>query len=245
MFLEDEVGKLATVFNRMLDRLQHSFDSERQFTSDASHELRTPTSVILAQTDYILEKDRPAEEYKEALEVVQKQGRKMNTLIADMLDYTRMDQGAERYPFETVDLSALTAETADQMALLGTRGIQLTSDVDDGVMVNGNALLLSRLLQNLISNAYRYGKDDGHIAVSLKQGPGDVQLAVSDDGIGIPTAEQIRIFDRFYRADSSRSTEGTGLGLSMVKRIAELHGATLELESEEGVGSTFRVFFKK
>ena len=169
----------------------------------------------------------------------------MNTLIADMLDYTRMDQGAERYPFETVDLSALTAETADQMALLGTRGIQLTSDVDDGVMVNGNALLLSRLLQNLISNAYRYGKDDGHIAVSLKQGPDDVQLAVSDDGIGIPTAEQIRIFDRFYRADSSRSTEGTGLGLSMVKRIAELHGATLELESEEGVGSTFRVFFKK
>ncbi|MBQ1529339.1 MAG: HAMP domain-containing protein, partial [Clostridia bacterium] len=83
---KDEVGKLATVFNRMLDRLQHSFDSERQFTSDASHELRTPTSVILAQTDYILEKDRPAEEYKEALEVVQKQGRKMNTLIADMLD---------------------------------------------------------------------------------------------------------------------------------------------------------------
>lgn len=241
----DEVGKLATVFNRMLDRLQHSFDSERQFTSDASHELRTPTSVILAQTDYILEKDRPAEDYKEALEVVQKQGRKMNTLIADMLDYTRMDQGAERYPFETVDLSALTAETADQMALLGTRGIQLTSDVDDGVMVNGNALLLSRMLQNLISNAYRYGKDNGHIAVSLKQGPGDVQLAVSDDGIGIPTAEQIRIFDRFYRADSSRSTEGTGLGLSMVKRIAELHGATLELESEEGVGSTFRVYFKK
>lgn len=242
---DDEIGRLARVFNRMLDRLEHSFETERQFTSDASHELRTPTAVILTQSDYILEKDRPPDEYKEALQVIQKQGNRMNVLIADMLDYTRMEQSAERYPFEPVDLTELVRETAGQMALLETNGITLEVDADDGVTVPGNPLLLSRLLQNLISNAYRYGNPDGHIAVTLKETDPAVVLSVADDGIGISKEEQEKIFDRFYRADSSRSIQGTGLGLPMVKRIAELHGATLELDSEPGNGSTFRILFEK
>lgn len=242
---DDEIGRLARVFNRMLDRLEHSFETERQFTSDASHELRTPTAVILTQSDYILEKDRTPDEYKEALQVIQKQGNRMNVLIADMLDYTRMEQSAERYPFGPVDLTELVRETAGQMALLETNGITLEVDADDGVTVPGNPLLLSRLLQNLISNAYRYGNPDGHIAVTLKETDPAVVLSVADDGIGISKEEQEKIFDRFYRADSSRSIQGTGLGLPMVKRIAELHGATLELDSEPGNGSTFRILFEK
>lgn len=240
---DDEVGRLAKAFNRMMDRLEHSYETERQFTSDASHELRTPASVILAQTDYILEKDRPAEEYKEALEVVQRQGSRMNTLIGDMLDYTRIEQSAERYPFEPVDLSELVSETAGQMAMLRTNGITLHSDIDGDVSLQGNPLLLSRLLQNLISNAYRYGKENGRIDVSLKTENGHPVLAVSDDGVGIAKEEQEKIFERFYRSDASRTVQGTGLGLSMVKRIAELHGANVELESEEGAGSTFRIIF--
>lgn len=240
---DDEVGRLAKAFNRMMDRLEHSYESERQFTSDASHELRTPTSVILAQTDYTLEKDRTPEEYKEALEVVQKQGNRMNTLIGDMLDYTRMEQSAERYPFDTVDLSELVSETAGQMAMLRTNGITLHQDIAGDVSLKGNPLLLSRLLQNLISNAYRYGRENGRIDVSLKEENGHAVLTVADDGIGIAKAEQEKIFDRFYRSDASRTVQGTGLGLSMVKRIAEMHGARVELESEEGAGSIFRIVF--
>ncbi len=239
----DEVGRLAKVFNKMLDRLERSFETERRFTSDASHELRTPTAVILAEADYTLEKERSAEEYIEAMEVVQKQGNRMKDLISDMLDYTRMEQSSERYPMETLDLSDLVRETAGQMALLKTNGITLREEIEDGIQISGNRMLISRMLQNLISNAYRYGKENGHIDVSLKKDGEQIVLSVSDDGIGIAEEEQEKIFDRFYRSDTSRSIQGTGLGLSMVKKIAELHGAKIGLESKIDQGSTFRIIF--
>lgn len=254
----DEVGKLAGAFNRMLDRLENSFETEQRFTSDASHELRTPTSVILAQTEYTLGNKRSPEEYVEALEVIRRQGKRMNSLISDMLDYTRMAQSPERYKHEQVDLSGLVLETAKQMELIGSRGISLRAQVQQGLTVNGNGMLLARLLQNLIGNAYRYGRENGHVLVSLtgegsadcgaeglpaaSKGPGII-LAVTDDGIGISQEDLPKIFDRFYRSDSSRSVQGTGLGLSMVKKIAELHGADVEVISEPDKGSTFRIFF--
>ncbi len=241
----DEVGRLARVFNQMLDRLERSFAAERQFTSDASHELRTPTSVILAQSEYILEKERSPQEYREAMEVVQKQGRRMRVLISDMLDYTRMEQGTERYVMESLDLSRIVSETATQMAMIETNGISLTAQIERGLTVRGSELLLSRLLQNLIGNAYRYGTENGQITVTLKSEAAGVVLAVTDDGIGIAAEEQVKIFDRFYRSDASRSVPGTGLGLSMVKRITELHGAQIEVQSEIGKGSTFRIIFPK
>ena len=239
----DEVGLLAQAFNRMLDRLEYSFETEQRFTSDASHELRTPVSVIIAQSEYTLEKERPPEEYVEALEVIQKQGKRMNALISDMLEYTRMEQGSERYTFETLDLSQLVTETAEQMAITGGKGISLSVPVQDGLMVSGNKMLLSRLIQNLISNAYRYGKENGHVTVSLSGDDDRIVLSVSDDGIGIPKEEQKKIFERFYRSDASRSVPGTGLGLSIVKKIADLHGADVEVESEPEKGSDFRIIF--
>ena len=114
------------------------------------------SSLILAEAEYALEKDRTNEDYKESLQVIKKQGDRMNTLITDMLDYTRMDQGAEKYPFEEVDLSEITAEISEQMALLKTKDICLETRIEPGIRMQGNKLLLSRLLQNLISNAYRY-----------------------------------------------------------------------------------------
>ena len=239
----DEVGRLARVFNRMLDRLEQAFEAERRFTSDASHELRTPTSVILAQSEYSLERERTTEEYVEALRVIRKQGRRMSALIGDMLDYTRLDQRAGQYPMEPLDLSQLSAETAEQLALLGEKGIALRCEIEPGLCVSGNRMLLSRLLQNLISNAYRYGREQGHILVSLRREAGSCLLSVTDDGVGIAPEEQEKIFDRFYRSDASRTVRGTGLGLSMVKRIVEQHGATISVESEPGRGSSFRVSF--
>ena len=241
----DEVGQLADTFNQMMEKLEESFERERRFTSDASHELRTPTSVILAQTEYTLEKERSAGEYKEALEVVERQGRRMSALIGDMLDFSRMDLSADRYPMEELDFSALVEETAGSLQPVGASRVRYRVAVEDGICVEGHAGLLSRLLQNLVSNAYRYGKEDGMIEVTLQKLAGEPVLSVRDDGPGIPPEEQEKIFERFYRSDASRSQEGTGLGLSLVKKIAELHGAQVALESEVGRGSCFKIIFKK
>lgn len=244
----DEIGRLATVFNHMLERLDQSFDAERRFTSDASHELRTPTSVILAQCEYTLEKPRTPEDYEEALRVVQKQGQRMASLVGDMLDYTRMEQRPEQYGFDSLDLSEVVSETAEQMSLLGTSGITLTREITPGAEIFGSRILISRLVQNLISNAYQYGRPNGHIVVRLNteedsRGGLRAVLSVRDDGIGIAKDELEKIFDRFYRSDASRSIQGTGLGLSMVKKIAELHGADIRVESVPDLGSVFRVDF--
>ena len=173
--------------------------------------------------------------------MVAKQSQRMDDLVTDMLDYTRMDKGIERYPFSPVDLSPLVDEISGQMALVKTNGIDLSYAVEPNIWVEGNELLLSRLLQNLISNAYRYGKENGSILLSLKKDGDSCRLSVKDDGIGIPREEQEKIFDRFYRTDSSRTVKGTGLGLSMVKRITELHGGEIVLSSTPGEGSDFTI----
>lgn len=232
----DELHQLADRFNEMFSRLEASFDAQRQFTSDASHELRTPAAVILAQCELSLERQRTPEEYEDALVVIQRQGRKMNRLIGDMLDFTRLEQQSESYTRERVDLSELVSDLCGDMALIGERGIRLEYITQQPqLMVYGNKGLLGRLLTNLISNAYRYGKDNGHIWVSLQTAEnGRIILTVTDDGIGIPKEEQEKIFQRFYQADRSRTGAGIGLGLSMAREIARFHGGMLTVESGNG-----------
>ena len=238
----NEFTRLAGTFNQMLQRLEGSFQAEERFSSDASHELRTPMSVIMAQCELSLEEPQSAAEYVEALEVIQRQGRKMTKLINDMLDFTRLEMHAERYPLEATDLSGLTESICADMALIRDQDIALTWEVEPGITVRGNRDLLSRMLTNLISNAYRYGKPGGHIRVSLGRTGGGIELAVADDGIGIAPEEQEKIFRRFYQSDRSRSGAGTGLGLSMVQEIARFHGGEIRLESALGQGSTFTFF---
>lgn len=239
---DDELHQLARNFNLMFERLDHAFQTEQQFTSDASHELRTPMSVIMAQCELSLEEPQTNEEYEEALEVIQRQGRKMTKLINDMLDFTRLEMHAERYPLEATDLSGLTESICADMALIRDQDIELTWDVTPGVTIRGNRDLLSRMLTNLLSNAYRYGRPGGHIAVTLRRTCDGMELAVADDGIGIDPAEQEKIFRRFYQSDTSRSGAGTGLGLSMVQEIARFHGGEIRLTSALGEGSTFTFF---
>ena len=160
----------------------------------------------------------------------------MSRLIGDMLDFMRLELRADAYPKSRLDFSALTEEICSDMALIREKGISLQKEIQKGIFVMGNEELLTRLLINLIGNAYRYGRD---IHVVLERGKEGAALRVQDDGIGIAKQDQQKIFRRFYQAEPSRAGMGSGLGLCMVWEIARLHGGQIHVESELGVGSVF------
>lgn len=238
---KDELHELAESFNTMFEKLDSSLETERRFISDASHELRTPMSVISAQCEIALEVPQSREDYEEALTVIYRQSQKMNRLINGMLDFTRLEMNAERYTMEELDLSELVRDTCTDMALIRDKNISLTSNVEEGIYTLGNRELLTRALTNLISNAYRYGRENGRIHVSLAANAPYIYLTVSDNGVGIKTEDLDKIFGRFFQADSSRSGDGLGLGLSMAKEIASFHGGDITVESAWDVGSIFTI----
>ena len=241
----DELHRLAESFNEMIGRLDAAFEAERQFTSDASHELRTPMSVIMAQCEYSLDETRTQEEYQNALGVIKRQGRKMSRLINDMLDFVRLERHSGCYAMEKTNLSELVSSVCQDMALIGEKGIKLSCIQGDNITACVCPELINRLLTNIISNAYRYGNENGSIKVELSEDENCIRLSVADDGIGISEDEQELIFNRFYQSDSSRSGVGTGLGLTMVKEIASLHGGSVEVNSELGKGSVFTFVLPK
>ncbi len=236
---EDELHQLANTFDRMFDRLESSFKAEQQFASDASHELRTPVTVILSECEYTLEEPREAEEYIEALKVIRRQGGKMADLIEELLEFTRLEQNAGHIPMEELDLTELCEAVCGDMQQILERGITLERELCPGIRIKGNAALLSRLLVNLITNAVRYGRENGRIWVKLEEDKDRVCLTVEDDGIGIAREQQEKIWNRFYQADPSRGGRGAGLGLAMVKSIAALHGGEVSVKSSPGRGSVF------
>ncbi len=231
-----ETDTLINSFNGMLERLEGSFERERRFNSDISHELRTPVSVILSASELALEETDEAQ-YIESLEIINRQGEKMRKMINEMLELSRLGSGTPE--FRATDFSTLVRNVCDDFKLIEKKGITLDYGVEDGINVLGNAGLLSRLCENLISNAYSYGKENGSIRVSLKSENGFAVLSVKDDGVGISPQDKDKIFNAFYRADSSRSDEGFGLGLNFVKTIAVLHGGEVNVNSIVGVGSEF------
>lgn len=237
----DELSELGRTFNAMFDRVEENFEAEQRFTSNASHELRTPVAVIMAQCEYALEEEQGAGELREALLSVQKQGYRMSHLIETLLVFTRIEQSTEKYPVSVTDLSELTRSVCEDFQLIADRGITVTCDCAEGVRARVNRELYLLLLNNLMTNAIRYGRENGTAEVTLWQEDEAVLLRVRDDGIGISEAERDKIWERFYRSDQSRSSRGLGLGLPLVKQIAEYHGGSVRVESREGEGSSFTV----
>lgn len=240
----DELYQLAQTFNKMFDRLQTNFEAERQFTSDASHELRTPVTIILAQCEYAFENASGEEELYEAIGTVQKHGYRMAHLIESLLSFTRMEQNTETQVYDEVDISELVSSICKDHGTISEKGITLFTDIVPGILMLAERQMFSRMITNLIQNAYRYGKENGAIYVCLKEIAGSIVLSVADDGIGIAAEDLPKIWKRFYRADKSRSgSPGLGLGLAMVKQIAEYHGGNVRVQSTLGEGSTFSVIF--
>ncbi len=234
----NEFSRLAGTFDQLFERLERAFESEKQFTADASHELRTPVSIIKGACEYARKYDETPEERQETLEMIERQASKMSELISQLLSMTRLDQGVESANMAAVDLSNLVCETLTGQDFDSTR---LTINADKPVWVAGDASLLSVLVKNLVTNAFKYGKPEGHVWVTTAQRGGEATVSVRDDGIGIPPEQQEKIWQRFYQVDPSRSgvSGGVGLGLAMVRQIAELHGGHMTLESVPELGSVF------
>ena len=236
---KDEIYSLAATFNGMFDSLQQSFEKEKRFTSDVSHELRTPLSVIISQSDYALDD----EEYRErALQVINREAKRMASLVNRLLTLARSDAGRLKPEREKVDFSDMCETVAwQQESIAAEKNIRMETDIEKGIFVTGDETMLIRILLNLMDNAIKYGREGGHVRLSLHEDGAVARCAVEDDGIGIRAEDMKRIWERFFRVEGSRSEEGSGLGLSMVEAMVKAHGGEISAESVYGQGSRFTV----
>ena len=244
----DEIYVLGKTFDEMLGELESVFRREQQFTSDASHELRTPVSVILAQCDAMLaEENAFTEEQRSQLVLIQRKAKGMADMISQLLFLSRADQGRQPLHKEWVNVSELTEMIAEEQQILADadgRGIQVETEITPDIWMEVDETFYIRMLVNLLSNALRYSDRNGKIEVILGKNGDEITGSVRDHGKGIPADALAHIWERFYQADDSRTEEShAGLGLSMVKWIAEAHGGSVSVESTEGEGSVFSFRF--
>ena len=240
-----EIRLLASSFDNMLDRLEDAFRKERQFTDDASHELRTPVALIRSEAEYMLMLCRDKALCEEIDEIINQCDR-MTGMLNQLLTLARSDSGRYEAKFEYLNLSQLCDVLCSSMeGSADEKGLTLTKHITENLYIEADESLVMRALSNLISNALKYTDKGGCVDVSLEDGGSDVILRVCDTGTGISAGDLPHIFDRFYQADPSRSGGGSGLGLSIVSWICSVHKTTCTVESTEGKGSVFSVKFHK
>ena len=241
----DEIAYLAQTFDEMLEELEKVFQREKQFTSDVSHELRTPVSVILAQCEECLSDESFNEQQHKQVELIQKKARTVAELISHLLMLSRADQGKVELHPEHVNVSELLEMIVEEQQILAKeRDMTIQARIEPGLYAELDETLYIRMMDNLFSNAIAYGREGGIIEVTLKKEKEGVCGRVTDDGIGISGEHLAHIWERFYRIDVSRTGGNhSGLGLSMVKWIVEIHGGKIEVESTPGEGSTFTYVF--
>lgn len=242
---KDELYDLSETLNDMMERLENAFLAEKEFSSDVSHELKTPISVILAECEYTLQENRSTAEYKESLETIQKQCKRTMSLIQQLLQISRTINRADVIEPEHFDLSILCESIVSELSLMAEEeGVALQCDIAPEISIYADETLLMRMIINLITNSIKYRKDgtDSYVKLTLRRGD-RIVITVEDNGIGIKKEDLPNIFNRFYKVDKARTAEdgSFGLGLSMVKWIAETHGGSVSAESDFGRGSKFIV----
>jgi heavy metal sensor kinase len=244
----EELAVLVTSFNQLLARLDQSFATMRRFVADASHELRTPVSVIRGEADVALSQERSPGEYRESLAVVLDESRRISLLVDDLLNLARADAGHVVLQTHDFYLNELLTECCRSVqGAANAHGLTLECLPGGDLQFTGDEQLLRRLVINLLDNAIRYTPSGGKVTAALADGATSVQLRVSDTGIGIAPGDATRVFERFYRTGEARSRQdgGFGLGLAIVRWIAESHRGTVECDSQPGHGSTFTVTLPK
>ncbi len=223
-----EVRSLVDALNRMFTRLSWAFETERRFTADAAHELRTPIAGMLVHTDNA-RRAKSAETRAASLDRVAQGVRRMQRLVEQLLTLSRLDPEAGLGNWEAVDLGRVVAEEAGQLSERARQqGVAFEISHHPGFRIPGNATMLGVLVRNLLDNALRHTPEGGQVRVRVDEDAAGVTLSVADTGPGIPPELRQRVLERFYRAPG-QAAEGSGLGLSIVRRIADIHGATLDL----------------
>ena len=241
----DELQRLSDTLNEMLGRIEHAFIRVTQFTADASHELRTPISLIRTEAEIALRRSRGDAEYREALRHILLEAERTSALVEELLCLARADSGRETFRISSVDLSTIVREVSEQWPeLMAARNLTFTRDVtDEEITVLGDRNALQRLLTVLLDNAAKYTPAPGTVELHLQLKGELAAIRVIDSGIGIALEDQPKIFDRFYRADKARSRnlEGTGIGLAIAQWIVQQHKGSITVQSSPGKGSTFLV----
>ncbi len=236
-----EISVLAKANDRMLDRLEQTFLLQEQFTADVAHELRTPVAVISAQCQYAKKKVDSVEEYREVLDVVYRQSKKIDTLITQLLNLSRLDQDRMQIEREELDLVEIVQSVCDGMREGLENNVSVRLNLREAFST-GDISLISIVIQNLIINAAKFSYPDGIIEIETGETEGEAYVAVKDYGIGIAKKNQERIFRRFFKCDESRNVGGFGLGLPLSRKIAEKHGGRITVISEPGKETVFTLY---
>ena len=242
---DDELDRLAKTLNDMLGRLDDAFHQMRQFSADASHELQTPLTILKGEMEVALRSKRSPDEYRQVLQSGLEEIERINHLVAGLLILARADAGVLKMDLQPVVLKTLLVEICEQMKVIAdNHSVSLQTGPLQSVSVRGDREHLRRLLLNLVDNAIKYTSAGGSVTLSLQSDNEWASVVISDTGIGLSKDEQHKIFDRFHRAVETRSRDarGVGLGLSIARSIAEVHGGRIEINSTPGKGSTFKVF---
>lgn len=243
----DELGRLATTFNELLDRLGAAFALQRRFMTDASHELRNPISVIRTAASVTLgQQQRNEQEYRSVLQMIDEQARQLSRIVEDMFRLARADAGSFNLQVSGFHLDELIAETVhDARVLSAAKGISIEMPELPEAPFQGDEDLVRQMVLNLLDNSIKYTPAGGRVRLNLERESGQYTITISDTGIGIPKAAQSRVFERFYRAERGHTGDekngpcGAGLGLSIARWIAAAHHGHLDLRHSDDTGSTF------
>jgi signal transduction histidine kinase len=239
---KDEVGQLADTFNNMLEHLEIAFKREKQFSSDASHELKTPVSIIISYSEALIASRNKiiSEEELNYFKLIHTEGARMNVIISQLLMLARGSEGKYQIEIEKIDLNEIISSVLEQMQEIASEsGIALLYESNQEIMCRGDQSLIIQMLFNLIENGIKYGKPGGYVRMSASIEKNATQITIADNGMGISQEELPYIFDRFYRVDKSRDRSGSGLGLSIVKWIVDEHNGKIQVNSAPGEGTTF------
>ncbi len=240
----DALERLSVTLNKMLERLDQSYQQATRFAADAAHELRTPLTIMRSELESIIRIERLPKDCQERVAGVLEEAERLSSIVDGLFALARLDGGEVRVAQGLVDMSDLVRTTIDQMHLLpDEKKISVTIDAPAPILVMGDAGRLRQVVVNLLDNAVKYTPVGGAIILSVLDVGGRARLAVRDNGIGLPPAALPHVFDRFYRADKARSrgSQGAGLGLSIVQSICHAHGGTVGIDSTEGVGTVLTV----